>query len=101
MIEGGYTFVVDLNEQSAVNIIGGHEGATSPSDPIDGGTIASGQEKTILMKGDDSDVFNVEKTPAELQTEYVGDKAKDESVDDQELVNALYELKALSYLKVF
>ena len=99
LIEGGYTFVVDLNEQSAVNIIGGHEGATSPSDPIDGGTIASGQEKTILMKGDDSDVFNVEKTPAELQTEYVGDKAKDESVDDQELVNALYELKALSYLK--
>lgn len=99
LIEGGYTFVVDLNEQSAVNIIGGHEGATSPSDPIDGGTIASGQEKTILMKGDDSDVFNVEETQAELQTEYVGDKAKDESVDDQELVNALYELKALSYLK--
>lgn len=98
LIEGGYTFVVDLNEQSAVNIIGGHEGATSPSDPIDGGTIASGQEKTIKM-GNGEDVFNVEKTPAELQTEYVGDKAKDESVDDQELVNALYELKALSYLK--
>ena len=98
LIEGGYTFVVDLNEQSAVNIIGGHEGATSPSDPIDGGTIASGQEKTIKM-GNGEDVFNVEKTPAELQTEYVGDKAKDESVDDQELVDALYELKALSYLK--
>ena len=98
LIEGGYTFVVDLNEQSAVNIIGGHEGATSPSDPIDGGMIASGQEKTIKM-GNGEDVFNVEKTPAELQTEYVGDKAKDESVDDQELVNALYELKALSYLK--
>lgn len=98
LIEGGYTFVVDLNEQSAVNIIGGHEGATSPSDPIDGGTIASGQEKTIKM-GNGEDVFNVEKTPAELQTEYVGDKAKDESVDDQELVDALYKLKALSYLK--
>lgn len=98
LIEGGYTFVVDLNEQSAVNIIGGHEGATSPSDPIDGGTIASGQEKTIKM-GNGEDVFNVEKTQAELQTEYVGDKAKDESVDDQELVDALYKLKALSYLK--
>lgn len=96
LIEGGYTFVVDLNEQSAVNIIGGNEGATSPSDPIDGGTIASGQTKTIELNGD---VFKVDQTPANLQTEYTGEKTKDEEVDDQELVNALYELKALAYLK--
>ena len=96
LIEGGYTFVVDLNETSAVNIIGGNEGATSPNEPINGGKIASSQTKTIELNGD---VFKVDQTEAKLQIEYAGDKTSGGKASEDELVDALYALHALSYLK--
>ena len=97
LIEGGYTFVVDLVEKSAVTIIGGGEnGATGPSSPLDGGTIASSQTKTINLKGD---VFDVDQTSAEITVDYSGEKGKDAEADAEEMINALFDRNSLSYLK--
>lgn len=95
MIEGGYTFIVGLDEKPAVTIIGGNEGATSPDQPIDGNKIMTTQDKVINLKGD---VFSVDDNKAELSSQYTGDKTSG-NADDKELVDALFNLHALSYLK--
>lgn len=103
----GYTFFVDLGESSVVTIVGGQDGgtATSPSTPINGGAIASNQGKTINLNGD---VFTVGASSATVSATYTGDRDvgemtgttdEEKNAIKQEIVKALFEQRALSYLK--
>lgn len=88
--EGGdYTFVVDLNQNPAVTIIGGNESITSPDTPFDGGVITGGQEKIINL----GEIFeiNAKESPVEIKN-YEGNK------DDESLLQVLYDNLYLYYL---
>ncbi len=88
--EGGdYTFVVDLNQNPAVTIIGGNESITSPDTPFDGGVITGGQEKIINL----GEIFeiNAEESPVEIKN-YEG------NTDDGSLLQVLYDNLYLYYL---
>lgn len=88
--EGGdYTFVVDLNQNPAVTIIGGNESITSPDTPFDGGVITGGQEKIVNL----GEIFeiNAEESPVEIKN-YEGNK------DDESLLQVLYDNLYLYYL---
>lgn len=88
--EGGdYTFVVDLNQNPAVTIIGGNESITSPDTPFDGGVITGGQEKIINL----GEIFeiNAKESPVEIKN-YEG------NTDDESLLQVLYDNLYLYYL---
>lgn len=88
--EGGdYTFVVDLNQNPAVTIIGGNESITSPDTPFDGGVITGGQEKIVNL----GEIFeiNAEESPVEIKN-YEG------NTDDDSLLQVLYDNLYLYYL---
>lgn len=88
--EGGdYTFVVDLNQNPAVTIIGGNESITSPDTPFDGGVITGGQEKIVNL----GEIFeiNAEESPVEIKN-YEG------NTDDGSLLQVLYDNLYLYYL---
>ena len=88
--EGGdYTFVVDLNQNPAVTIIGGNESITSPDTPFDGGVITGGQEKIVDL----SKIFeiNAKESPVEIKN-YEG------NTDDESLLQVLYDNLYLYYL---
>lgn len=88
--EGGdYTFVVDLNQNPAVTIIGGNESITSPDTPFDGGVITGGQEKIVDL----GEIFkiNAEESPVEIKN-YAG------NTDDGSLLQVLYDNLYLYYL---
>ena len=87
--EGGdYTFVVDLNQNPAVTIIGGNESITSPDTPFDGGVITGGQEKIINL----GEIFeiNAKESPVEIKN-YEG------NTDDESLLQVLYDNLYLYY----
>ena len=88
--EGGdYTFVVDLNQNPAVTIIGGNESITSPDTPFDGGVITGGQEKIVDL----GKIFkiNAEESPVKIKN-YEG------NTDDDSLLQVLYDNLYLYYL---
>lgn len=88
--EGGdYTFVVDLNQNPAVTIIGGNESITSPDTPFDGGVITGGQEKIVDL----GEIFKIiaEESPVKI-TNYEG------NTDDDSLLQVLYDNLYLYYL---
>lgn len=88
--EGGdYTFVVDLNQNPAVTIIGGNESITSPDTPFDGGVITGGQEKIVNL----GEIFeiNAKESPVEIKN-YAG------NTDDESLLQVLYDNLYLYYL---
>lgn len=88
--EGGdYTFVVDLNQNPAVTIIGGNESITSPDTPFDGGVITGGQEKIVNL----GEIFeiNAKESPVEIKN-YEG------NTDDDSLLQVLYDNLYLYYL---
>lgn len=88
--EGGdYTFVVDLNQNPAVTIIGGNESITSPDTPFDGGVITGGQEKIVDL----GEIFEIiaEESPVEIKN-YEG------NTDDGSLLQVLYDNLYLYYL---
>lgn len=88
--EGGdYTFVVDLNQNPAVTIIGGNESITSPDTPFDGGVITGGQEKIVNL----GEIFkiNAEESPVKIKN-YEG------NTDDESLLQVLYDNLYLYYL---
>ena len=88
--EGGdYTFVVDLNQNPAVTIIGGNESITSPDTPFDGGVITGGQEKIVNL----GEIFEINATesPVEIKN-YEG------NTDDESLLQVLYDNLYLYYL---
>ncbi len=88
--EGGdYTFVVDLNQNPAVTIIGGNESITSPDTPFDDGVITGGQEKIVNL----GEIFeiNAEESPVEIKN-YEG------NTDDGSLLQVLYDNLYLYYL---
>ena len=88
--EGGdYTFVVDLNQNPAVTIIGGNESITSPDTPFDGGVITGGQEKIVDL----GKIFeiNAKESPVEIKN-YEG------NTDDESLLQVLYDNLYLYYL---
>lgn len=88
--EGGdYTFVVDLNQNPAVTIIGGNESITSPDTPFDGGVITGGQEKIVNL----GEIFeiNAKESPVEIKN-YEG------NTDDESLLQVLYDNLYLYYL---
>lgn len=88
--EGGdYTFVVDLNQNPAVTIIGGNESITSPDTPFDGGVITGGQEKIVDL----GEIFEIiaEESPVEIKN-YEG------NTDDDSLLQVLYDNLYLYYL---
>ena len=88
--EGGdYTFVVDLNQNPAVTIIGGNESITSPDTPFDGGVITGGQEKIVDL----GKIFkiNAEESPVKIKN-YEG------NTDDESLLQVLYDNLYLYYL---
>lgn len=88
--EGGdYTFVVDLNQNPAVTIIGGNESITSPDTPFDGGVITGGQEKIVDL----GEIFkiNAEESPVKIKN-YAG------NTDDESLLQVLYDNLYLYYL---
>ena len=88
--EGGdYTFVVDLNQNPAVTIIGGNESITSPDTPFDGGVITGGQEKIVNL----GEIFeiNAKESPVEIKN-YAG------NTDDDSLLQVLYDNLYLYYL---
>lgn len=88
--EGGdYTFVVDLNQNPAVTIIGGSESITSPDTPFDGGVITGGQEKIVDL----GKIFeiNAKESPVEIKN-YEG------NTDDESLLQVLYDNLYLYYL---
>ena len=88
--EGGdYTFVVDLNQNPAVTIIGGSESITSPDTPFDGGVITGGQEKIVDL----GKIFeiNAKESPVEIKN-YEG------NTDDGSLLQLLYDNLYLYYL---
>lgn len=88
--EGGdYTFVVDLNQNPAVTIIGGNESITSPDTPFDGGVITGGQEKIVDL----GEIFEINATesPVEIKN-YEG------NTDDESLLQVLYDNLYLYYL---
>lgn len=88
--EGGdYTFVVDLNQNPAVTIIGGNESITSPDTPFDGGVITGGQEKIVNL----GEIFEIiaEESPVKIKN-YAG------NTDDGSLLQVLYDNLYLYYL---
>ena len=88
--EGGdYTFVVDLNQNPAVTIIGGNENITSPDTPFDGGVLTGGQEKIVNL----GKIFeiNAKESPVEIKN-YEG------NTDDESLLQVLYDNLYLYYL---
>lgn len=88
--EGGdYTFVVDLNQNPAVIIIGGSESITSPDTPFDGGVITGGQEKIVDL----GEIFKIiaEESPVKIKN-YTG------NTDDDSLLQVLYDNLYLYYL---
>ena len=88
--EGGdYTFVVDLNQNPAVTIIGGNESITSPDTPFDGGVITGGQEKIVDL----GEIFKIiaEESPVKIKN-YAG------NTDDDSLLQVLYDNLYLYYL---
>ncbi len=88
--EGGdYTFVVDLNQNPAVTIIGGNESITSPDTPFDGGVLTGGQEKIVDL----GEIFkiNAEESPVKIKN-YEG------NTDDESLLQVLYDNLYLYYL---
>lgn len=88
--EGGdYTFVVDLNQNPAVIIIGGSESITSPDTPFDGGVITGGQEKIVDL----GEIFKIiaEESPVKIKN-YTG------NTDDESLLQVLYDNLYLYYL---
>ena len=88
--EGGdYTFVVDLNQNPAVTIIGGNESITSPDTPFDGGVLTGGQEKIVNL----GEIFeiNAKESPVEIKN-YEG------NTDDDSLLQVLYDNLYLYYL---
>ena len=88
--EGGdYTFVVDLNQNPAVTIIGGNESITSPDTPFDGGVLTGGQEKIVNL----GEIFeiNAKESPVEIKN-YEG------NTDDESLLQVLYDNLYLYYL---
>lgn len=88
--EGGdYTFVVDLNQNPAVTIIGGNESITSPDTPFDGGVLTGGQEKIVNL----GKIFeiNAKESPVEIKN-YEG------NTDDESLLQVLYDNLYLYYL---
>ena len=88
--EGGdYTFVVDLNQNPAVTIIGGNESITSPDTPFDGGVITGGQEKIVNL----GEIFkiNAEESPVKIKN-YEG------NTDEKSLLQVLYDNLYLYYL---
>lgn len=88
--EGGdYTFVVDLNQNPAVTIIGGNESITSPDTPFDGGVITGGQEKIVDL----GEIFEIiaEESPVKIKN-YAG------NTDDGSLLQVLYDNLYLYYL---
>ncbi len=88
--EGGdYTFVVDLNQNPAVIIIGGSESITSPDTPFDGGVITGGQEKIVDL----GEIFKIiaEESPVKIKN-YAG------NTDDDSLLQVLYDNLYLYYL---
>lgn len=88
--EGGdYTFVVDLNQNPAVIIIGGNESITSPDTPFDGGVITGGQEKIVEL--DKIFKINAEESPVKIKN-YEG------NTDDKSLLQVLYDNLYLYYL---
>lgn len=88
--EGGdYTFVVDLNQNPAVTIIGGNESITSPDTPFDGGVLTGGQEKIVEL--DKIFKINAKESPVEIKN-YEG------NTDDESLLQVLYDNLYLYYL---
>lgn len=90
--EGGdYTFVVDLNQNPAVTIIGGNESITSPDTPFDGGVITGGQEKIVNL----GEIFeiNAKESPVEIKN-YEGNP----DPDNESLLQVLYDNLYLYYL---
>ncbi len=90
--EGGdYTFVVDLNQNPAVTIIGGNESITSPDTPFDGGVITGGQEKIVNL----GEIFeiNAKESPVEIKN-YEGNP----DPDAESLLQVLYDNLYLYYL---
>lgn len=88
--EGGdYSFVVDLNQNPAVTIIGGNESITSPDTPFDGGVITGGQDKIVNL----GEIFKIiaEESPVEIKN-YEG------NTDDESLLQVLYDNLYLYYL---
>lgn len=90
--EGGdYTFVVDLNQNPAVTIIGGNESITSPDTPFDGGVLTGGQEKIVNL----GEIFeiNAKESPVEIKN-YEGNP----DPDNESLLQVLYDNLYLYYL---
>lgn len=88
--EGGdYTFVVDLNQNPAVTIIGGNESITSPDTPFDGGVLTGGQDKIVNL----GEIFKIiaEESPVKIKN-YAG------NTDDESLLQVLYDNLYLYYL---
>ena len=90
--EGGdYTFVVDLNQNPAVTIIGGNESITSPDTPFDGGVLTGGQEKIVEL--DKIFKINAKESPVEIKN-YEGNP----DPDNESLLQVLYDNLYLYYL---
>lgn len=90
--EGGdYTFVVDLNQNPAVTIIGGNESITSPDTPFDGGVLTGGQEKIVEL--DKIFEINAKESPVEIKN-YEGNP----DPDAESLLQVLYDNLYLYYL---
>ena len=88
--EGGdYTFVVDLNQNPAVTIIGGNESITSPDTPFDGGVITGGQEKIVNL----GEIFEINATESPVKI-----KNYEGNTDDESLLQVLYDNLYLYYL---
>lgn len=88
--EGGdYTFVVDLNQNPAVTIIGGNESITSPDTPFDGGVITGGQEKIVDL----GEIFKINATESPVKI-----KNYEGNTDDGSLLQVLYDNLYLYYL---
>ena len=96
---GGYTFVVDLDEESAVTVIGGNESITSPDTPLDGGVITCGQDKKINLN---DEVFNFKDSERKIEINYdeasLGDLGVGTTLTNEQLIDVLFGNAYVQYL---
>lgn len=96
---GGYTFVVDLDEESAVTVIGGNESITSPDTPLDGGVITCGQDKKINLN---DEVFNFKDSERKIEINYdeasLGYLDVGTTLTDEQLIDVLFGNAYVQYL---
>ena len=98
-ITGGYSFVIDLDENSAVNIKGGDETITSPDTPLDGGVLTNGQQKEIDLK---DEIFDFSGSERDIEINYdealLGEFQEGTKLTEAQLLDVLFENGYLQYL---